>query len=190
MLSRKIGRENFRDTKKLATIVCGLTIHSSRRRFATRLNSGVRTHMTSTINLGSKALVIAGILMAITALAHLACIVIRAPAYRFMGAGERMASAAEAGKLEPTITTLVIACIFGLCSFYAISGAGIATKLPFTKYVLILISAVLIARAFAFPLLKPSFPDNSESYWLISSGICLIVGGLYAFGTALRWSQL
>ena len=53
--------------------------------------------------IGVKALVLAGLLVALASLAHLVCIAVGARAYRFMGAGERMARAVEAGKLKPVI---------------------------------------------------------------------------------------
>lgn len=43
---------------------------------------------------GSLVLVIGALLSAFAAIAHLVCIFIGAPAYRFLGAGERMARGA------------------------------------------------------------------------------------------------
>lgn len=134
-------------------------------------------------NLGSHALMIGGTLSAIAALAHLACIALGPSAYRFMGAGERMARAVEAGKRKPALITLAIASILLLWALYAFSGAGIIPRLPLTKIALALISVVYLARAVAFPLLKPAFPENSRIFWWVSSSICLVLGLLYAIGT-------
>lgn len=134
--------------------------------------------------LGALALLLGGTLSAIAALAHLACIALGGPAYRRMGAGERMARAAEAGKAAPTLVTAAIAGVLLAWALYAFSGAGRAPPLPFTRPVLVLISAVYLARALAFPLLKPVFPDNSTTFWYLSSGICLVLGLLYAVGAA------
>ena len=49
---------------------------------------------------GSPALIAGGTLTAIAAVAHLACIFLGAPAYRFMGAGERMAVSVRPWHLE------------------------------------------------------------------------------------------
>jgi hypothetical protein len=132
--------------------------------------------------LGAKALLLGGALSAIAALAHLACIALGGPAYRLMGAGERMARAAEAGKPAPTLVTAAIAGVLLAWAIYAFSGAGLAPPLPFTRLVLALISAVYLARALAFPLLRPVFPENSTTFWYLSSGICLVLGLLYAVG--------
>lgn len=139
---------------------------------------------------GTQALVIGGALSAAAALAHLACVFVGAPAYRFMGAGEKMARAAEAGKVQATVVTLAIAGVLLVWAAYAFSGAGVIASLPFTKPALITISAVYLARAVAFPLLKPAFPENSQTFWRVSSGICLVIGLLHLYGLIARWSAL
>jgi hypothetical protein len=139
---------------------------------------------------GAQALAVAGALTAVAAIAHLACIAIGAPAYRLMGAGDRMARAVEAGKIRPTVVTLAIASVLLICAVYAFSGAGITPRLPFTRIALLLVSAAFLTRALAFPLLKPLFPENSTTFWLVSSGVCLALGLLYAAGVVARWAQL
>jgi len=141
-------------------------------------------------NLGASALVIGGLLSAAAAVAHLVCIAIGAPAYRLMGASERMVHAVEAGKLKPALVTLAIAAVLFLWSGYAFAGAGVIEHLPFTKFLLVGICAVYLARAIAFPLLKTAFPANSQTFWLVSSGICLVVGSLHLVGIALQWAAL
>lgn len=141
------------------------------------------------LNIGAMSLAVAGLLVVVASLAHLACIAIGAEAYRFMGAGERMARAVEAGRFKPTLITLVIASVLLVLALYAFSGAGLISRLPFTELALFLISAVFLARAIAFPWLRPSFPENSTTFWLVSSGICLVLGLLYAVGLAALWSR-
>lgn len=139
-------------------------------------------------DIGTQALVLGGALSALASLAHLACIALGAPAYRFMGAGERMARAVEAGKLRPTLITLAIASLLLVWALYAFSGAGIAPRLPLTDFALALISAAYLARALAFPLLRPVFPENTTTFWLVSSGLCLVLGILYAVGVISAWA--
>lgn len=140
-------------------------------------------------DVGSQSLLLGGALTVVASLAHLACIALGAPAYRFMGAGERMARAAEAGKMRPTLVTLAIAALLLLWAGYAFSGAGIAPALPLTKVALALIAVAFLVRALAFPLLRPVFPENSETFWLVSSGICLVLGVLYATGSIALWAK-
>ena len=135
------------------------------------------------LSVAALALVAGGTISALAAGAHLACIVVGARAYRFMGAGERMARGAESGRIKPTLITLAIAAVLFGCAIYGFSGAGIIGRLPLLRPVLGGISLVLLTRAFAFPLLKPVFPENSKTFWLVSSSICLVLGLLYAFGT-------
>lgn len=141
------------------------------------------------LGLGTETLLLAGALSTLASVAHLACIALGGPAYRFMGAGERMARAVEAGKIKPTLVTLAIASVLLVWAMYAFSGAGLAPPLPFTELVLALISLAYLARAFAFPLLRPVFPENSTTFWLVSSGICLVLGLLYAAGVVALWSK-
>jgi hypothetical protein len=142
------------------------------------------------LSLGSQALAVGALLSAVAAVAHLACIVIGAPAYRFMGAGERMARAVEARRLRPTFVTLAVALVLLVWSAYALSGAGLIATLPFTKVALVLICAVYLARAVGFPLLKPVFPENSNTFWLVSSVICGLFGLVHLCGTLLLWQTL
>lgn len=139
---------------------------------------------------GSHALILGGALSAAAAVAHLACIVIGAPAYRFMGAGERMARAAQAGRWQPTVVTLGVAAVLAVWALYALSGAGVIGRLPLTWLALPAISAVYLARAVGFPLLKAKFPGNSRAFWLVSSAICGVMGALHAYGTLRLWATL
>lgn len=139
---------------------------------------------------GAQALILAGVLSTLAAIAHLVCMAMGGAAFRLMGAGERMARAIEAGRLQPVLVTVGIAAVLRGWAAYAFSGAGVIGKLPFAKLVLPGISFVFLARALGFPLLRPFFPENSTTFWLISSGICLVIGALYAVGTAAVWARL
>jgi len=70
-----------------------------------RLSGYIRGSMMS---VGAQALFVGGALSVNAAVAHLVCIALGAPAYRFMGAGERMVCAVEAGSVRPTLNTLAI----------------------------------------------------------------------------------
>lgn len=132
--------------------------------------------------LGTLALTAGAALSACAAIAHLACVAIGPAAYRFMGAGEKMVRAAAVGKLVPTVVTLGIALVLFIWAAYALSGAGLIGPLPFTKAALFVITAVYLARALAFPLLRPAFAENSATFWWVSSGICLAIGLLHVVG--------
>ncbi|MEO6688338.1 MAG: hypothetical protein ABIS07_04295, partial [Dokdonella sp.] len=139
---------------------------------------------------GAQALVIGASLSAAAALAHLACIVLGAPAYRFMGAGERMARAAEAGRARPTWVTVAISGVLLIWAAYALSAAGVIGRLPLSRVVLPAICAVYLGRAIAFPWLKRAFPENSRTFWWISSGICLVIGLVHLCGVVSVWHTL
>lgn len=137
---------------------------------------------------GVQALIAVGVLTTIAALAHLACIVIGGRAYRFMGAGERMARAADAGRRKPTLVTLAISAALLVWAVHAFSGAGVIAPLPFTAIVLPAACAACLARAVGLPLLKARLPENSTAFWRWSSGICFVLGLLYALGTLHVWA--
>lgn len=137
-----------------------------------------------------QALIVGAFCNAAAAIAHLACIVWGAPAYRLMGAGEKMARAVEAGKTRPTLVTLAIAAVLFVWAAYALSGAGVIGLLPFSRFALPTICAVYLGRAVAFPLLMPAFPENSRTFWLVSSAICLFIGLVHLYGVVYAWPTL
>ena len=144
-------------------------------------------HTTPMQNTASLAFTFGACMSAAAAIAHLACIAIGAPAYRFMGAGERMARAVEAGKLRPTLFALAISGVLFVWAAYALGGAGIIQPLPFSGPVLTAICMVYLGRAMGFPFLRSSFPENSQRFWFVSSGICLVIGLAHLYGILSTW---
>lgn len=138
----------------------------------------------------NKFLITASFCSALAALVHLACIFFGGDCYRFFGAGEQMAKMAENGQWYPTLVTLLIVFILSTWSLYALSGARVIVRLPFLRLGLVVISAIYLIRGVAFVGLMPLFPDNSLTFWLVSSGITLAIGVLYAVGTFQVWSKL
>lgn len=63
---------------------------------------------------GRRWLILGGILSALAAVLHVAVIVSGPPWYRFFGAGEAMARAAERGSFTPALVTLAIAAMLML----------------------------------------------------------------------------
>ena len=132
-------------------------------------------------------LVIGAALSTVAALLHFACIFIGAPAFRALGAGEKLARMAERGHWYPGVVAFVIGAALVVCAAYALSAAGLLPHLPFLRTVLSLFSAALLLRALAFPLLRPAFPENSMKFWLVSSAACLGMGLVHAVGLSQVW---
>lgn len=126
----------------------------------------------------------------LAALAHLACLPGGAPAFRLLGAGEALAGMAEKGHWYPPVAALAIGGVLMLWAVYALAGAGAMAPLPAMRLVLAGITGIYLLRAVAFPWLKPFFPDNSPAFWLVSSGICLVIGLLHLAGLAQVWHRL
>ncbi len=134
---------------------------------------------------------IAGALSFIAALLHLAVIVGGPAWYRFFGAGEAMATMAEQGLLRPTIITICISTVLAVWGAYAWSAAGVIPKLPLLKLALILITAVYLLRGvlglFAPLSSHPEITQNSASFWIWSSIICLVFGLVHLKGVLSKW---
>jgi len=137
----------------------------------------------------NKFLIAGAFFCALAALAHLGCIVFGAEWYRFMGAGEQMAQMAEQGHWYPTIVTSAIVVLLSIWALYALSGAGVIKRLPLTRLALVIISGIFLLRGVTFVGLMPAFPENSLTFWLVSSAICLVIGGLFAVGTYQQWPK-
>ena len=110
--------------------------------------------------------------------------------YRFFGAGERMASAAEAGELFPAIVTAGIAMVLVFWGIYALSAAGDVPRLPLLKVAVILITSVYLLRGVLFAPVFWSSGQYSVPFMLWSSLICLVFGLVHLAGTALVWRSL
>ena len=142
------------------------------------------------MNHKNRFLLIAGLCSGTAALLHFGCIVFGGDWYRFFGAGEQMALMAEAGNVYPTIITSVIVVLLSSWSMYALSGAGVILRLPLLRTALCAISAIYILRGIAFIPLMPLFPSNSNTFWLVSSSICLAFGIVHAVGIKQSWQYL
>lgn len=130
----------------------------------------------------------AGWMSIAAALSHFACIIGGPDWYRFMGAGEGIARAAESGSLVPAIMTAIIGTIILGWAAYAFSAIGILPKLPLLRTGLVLISAVLLMRSLAYFLRDTWRPDLSQEFMAWSSAITLVMGLTFAIGTFLTWN--
>ncbi|MEN1927326.1 hypothetical protein [Luteimonas qiangzhengi] len=138
----------------------------------------------------NKLLVLGAALSGLAALMHLACLVVGAPLFRLLGAGEQMAQLYLAGHWYPTAVTLVIAGVLAAWSAYALSGAGVIRKLPLRRTALCAITAIYIVRGVAFAPVMAYFPGNSMTFWVVSSAICLLIGIVHLVGLRQSWGRL
>lgn len=135
-------------------------------------------------------LIAGGVLSAAAAVLHLAVIVGGGPWYRFFGAGEAMARAAERGSYMPALVTFGIATILCIWSAYAFSGARLIPRLPLLRTGLVVITTIYLARGLMlFPslLFKPQLVD-AFAVW--SSLVVLVYGVAHAVGTWRAWPLL
>ena len=138
----------------------------------------------------NKWLIAAGLLDVAAALLHVAVIIGGPDWYRFFGAGEAMAQAAQSGSVRPTLITIAIASVLATWAAYAFSGAGLILRLPWLRTGLVAISAIYLARSLVvvpFLLLRPELIDP---FLLWSSAIVLVFGLAHAIGTWSAWNGL
>jgi hypothetical protein len=128
-----------------------------------------------------------GILSGVAAGLHVACIFGGPSWYRFFGAGERFARAAERGSPVPPMMTLVIAAGLAIWSWYGLSGAGYGPSLPWLRTGLTAIAAVYLARAAALPVMLKTLPDRTRAFLVWSSVCVLVIGLAYGIGVAELW---
>lgn len=141
----------------------------------------------------NKLLLLGGILSSALALLHIIIIFIGAPAYRYFGAGEKMAQLAERGSPVPALITLLVVIIFSIFALYAFSGSGSLRPLPLLRIALVVIGAIYILRGLQIiPQLiiliqaKTPIPPKGIVFSLVS----LFIGLLYLFGTIANWKIL
>ncbi len=140
-------------------------------------------------------LIIAGSFSFLAAFLHV-CVVIGGPRwYRFFGAGDSMALMAEKGSLKPTVITLSIATVLFLWAFYAWSGAGVFPRMPFLKAALSAITSIYLIRGLGgiiAPFISdhPQVKQNSLTFWVWSSVICLVIGVFHLMGLIAIWQNL
>jgi hypothetical protein len=101
-----------------------------------------------------------------------------------------MAIMAEQGSLKPTIVTSGITLILFIWSLYAFSAAGMLTRLPFTRTILVVISTIYLLRGIGGFFLIYMPLGRSPEFWFWSSSICLVIGSVHVLGLKQQWSVL
>ena len=141
------------------------------------------------------SLIVAGALSLLAAVLHLAVIIGGPSWYRFFGAGEAMALMAEKGYLKPMFITFGVSAVLMLWCVYAWSGAGLLPEMPLLKLGLSAITAIYLVRGVGgliapFVSNHPQIKQNSTTFWLWSSAICLVIGVFHLMGLMAIWTTL
>jgi hypothetical protein len=130
----------------------------------------------------NKTLISAGLCSLITALLHLVIIVGGSEWYRFFGAGDHIVQLSEQGSLYPGVLTFGIALVFFSWAGYAFSAAGWLRRLPWLKPILIIITLIYLVRGAGLLPLLLIFPEQVDSFLVVSSIISFIIGSLHFAG--------
>jgi hypothetical protein len=142
--------------------------------------------------MGISLLIISGSLSFIAALLHVGIVIGGPRWYRFFGAGETMALLAEKGSVKPTVVTLAIAAMLGFWGLIAWSGAGILPAMPLLIPALAAITTIYLVRGLGglvvpFVSDHPQIQQNSVTFWVWSSAICIVIGSLHLMGLISLW---
>jgi hypothetical protein len=135
-------------------------------------------------------LIFGAALSTIAALLHLGIIFKGASWYRFFGAGEKFAQAAERGERWQDVITFGIAVVLFVWAAYALSGAGMIAPLPMLKLALVSITAVYLLRGLAIIPLLLFAREKATPFLIWSSLICLGFGVVHAIGLSQVWQRL
>jgi hypothetical protein len=129
-------------------------------------------------------LVAAAACSVLVALLHVYVITQGPWAYRFFGAGERLAVLAEQGSWIPTVLTSFITLVFLVFAAYYLAGAGWLPQLPLLRIGLIGIAALYTLRG---ALLLPGWlvGMTMTTFGVWSSLVSLAIGLLHC---AAAWS--
>lgn len=136
------------------------------------------------------ALVLGAALSAMGALLHVACIFGGPAWYRFFGAGERMARAAERGSWYPALATLGVTAVLLAWSAYALSAAGALRALPLLKAGIVAITVVYLLRGLVLVPVLVLRPSRLTPFVVWSSLICLGFGLVHLVGVVQVWGTL
>ncbi len=137
---------------------------------------------------------IGGVASGSLAVLHLLIIIWGGPAYRYFGAGERMAQLADHGSAWPALLTAAVGVMFAAWAAYAFSGAGLLRRIPFLRTALVLIGSAYVVRgALIGPQLLWWFEGYREAVparQLLFSLLALVTGLAYLEGTRVTWAGL
>lgn len=134
------------------------------------------------VKIGRAALILAGVIAALTALAHFSCIILGPGCYQAQMAPDALVQSAIDGTWIAPIGTLAISLIFMLCAIYALSAAGIIRRLPFLGLGVYCIGAICIFRGLATVPLSVAFPNMVSSFSISAGLVWFFTGLLFIFG--------
>jgi hypothetical protein len=135
-------------------------------------------------------LMVAAALSAIAALLHVAIVFGGAAWYRFFGAGERFARAAERGELWQHALTLGIAAVLAAWAALALSAAGAIGRLPLLGWALVIITSIYLLRGLVLLPMLVLARTTVTPFVVWSSLICLGYGVVHAVGVWQVWPRL
>jgi hypothetical protein len=143
--------------------------------------------------LGSRLLALAGWWNIAFAVLHLVILFMGGRGYRYFGAGEQMARAAEAGDSKPALITSGLTVMFVLFGLYALAAAGHIRRLPLTRWLVLAIGILYVLRGIlAGPQAVWAWqrPELVPLRFVLFSGVALVLGVITVYGVRLRWQDL
>ncbi|MDC8758954.1 hypothetical protein [Janthinobacterium fluminis] len=126
-------------------------------------------------------------LSVLVALLHVYVIVQGAWAYRYFGAGEKIATMAEQGSWFPALLTAGVTLVFMIFAAYYLSGASVVPALPFLRLAMAAIAAIYTLRGI---MVVAAVFMHLTPFEIGSSLASLAIGLVHCAALALTWSYL
>jgi len=140
---------------------------------------------------GRRLLVAGGAASLALAALHVLIIAMGSPAYLYFGRPD-LAEAADRGSLFPPFVTGLVTLVLSAWGVYGFSGAGAVRRLPLLRTVLVVVSAIYLARGlvlvadFSRWVAGEDYPPRQAVF----SATALGIGLAYALGTSTLFPSL
>lgn len=138
--------------------------------------------------MGDRLLKVGGTLNLGVAALHVGIAFFGAPAYRFFGAGNDMATWAQQGSPLPAIITLGLAVLFAMFGLYAFSAADAVPRLPLLAPVVLAVGGIYVVRGGLGVPAAFFLPNDSTApvaFTVAFSLVALAIGVLYLLGFSM-----
>lgn len=124
-----------------------------------------------------------------TGLAHFSCVFLSPDCYRLQMAPEFVVESAQNGTWLAPVAALVVASLFVVFGFYALSGAQLIRRLPLLSFGIYAIGVTCVIRGLLPLQLWIRHPDKASEPMILVGLIWLFVGLLYLIGYRLVLSK-
>lgn len=122
------------------------------------------------------ALLLAALLLIVTAVAHLSCIVLGPACYQAQLAPSEVVQSALEGTMLAPLATVLVSGLFLLCALYAVSSAGLIRHLPLLRPAMFCLALLFVVRGIATLPLSLMYPEMVSAFSVVAGILWLLCG--------------